>query len=303
MRYETREPQAGLWGFYSINKNKLLKEIEQAFTNKEQGPGELPQKRVNSVNVVSGIVPHAGYQYSGACASWFYKKLAENEPKIDTVVILGTNHSGFGDQITTTTHFNKWATPLGEVEIDLEFIEMVMKFYKTLSDDLLAHIREHSIEVQLPFLQYLYKDFRLVPIVVKEIGYEEAQLFAKALYEVVAKTNKKCVVIVSSDFTHHGLVYNYVLFTDQVGVKVKELDMMFIDRILHLDTQGFLKLIQKYNATVCGYGAIAIALEYAKLMNSKAELLKYYHSGNITGDEDIVVGYASIVFQKNRTCE
>ncbi|MEM1541526.1 MAG: AmmeMemoRadiSam system protein B [Ignisphaera sp.] len=300
MGYEVRDSQAGIWGFYPINKDKLIKEIEKAFVDRELGPGELPKRYINEVNVVGGVVPHAGYQYSGACASWFYKKLAENEPKIDTVIILGTNHSGFGGHITTTTYFSRWSTPLGDIEVDIELIKTLKENYKELTDDPLAHIREHSIEVQLPFLQYIYKDFRLVPIVVREIDYEEAQLFAKALYETIVKSNKRCIVIASSDFTHHGAIYNYILFTSNVGNKVRELDMMFIDRIINLDTKGFLELIQKYDATICGYGAIAIIIEYVKLLNGKAELLKYYHSGDVTSDEDIIVGYAAIVFQKER---
>ncbi|MEM4501821.1 MAG: AmmeMemoRadiSam system protein B [Ignisphaera sp.] len=300
MKYEVRDPQAGIWGFYPINKNKLIKEIEEAFINKELGPGDLPKRYINEVNIVGGIVPHAGYQYSGACASWFYKKLAENEPKIDTVIILGTNHSGFGGRITTTTYFSRWATPLGDIEVDIELIKILKENYKELTDDPLAHMREHSIEVQLPFLQYIYKDFKLVPIVVREIDYEEAQLFAKVLYETIIKSNKSCIVIASSDFTHHGAIYDYILFTSDISDKVRKLDMMFIDRIIDLDTKGFLELIQKYNATICGYGAIAITIEYVKLLNGKAKLLKYYHSGDVTGDEDVIVGYAAIAFQKER---
>lgn len=299
--YEIREPQAGIWGFYSINKNKLLNEIERAFMNKKLGPGELPKKhidRIDRINIMAGIVPHAGYQYSGACSSWFYKKLVENMSKIDVVVIIGTNHTGFGGNITTTTYFKKWATPLGEIEIDFEFIKMLKDFYNDLSDDPLAHTREHSVEVQLPFLQYLYEEFKLVPIVIKSLDHNEAKAFAEAIHEVATKINKRCLVLASSDFTHHGAIYDYVLFTEQTGVKVRELDMMFIEKIINLDTKSFLDLVQKYNATICGYGAIAIVMEYAKLTNCKAELLKYYNSSDVTGDEDIVVGYASIVFQK-----
>ncbi|MEM1644260.1 MAG: AmmeMemoRadiSam system protein B [Ignisphaera sp.] len=301
MNEEVREPQAGIWGFYSINKNMLLKEIERLFEDHIRGPGKLPQKGIEgSVETLAGIAPHAGYSYSGFCASWFYKKLAESLPKIDVAIILGTNHTGLGGILTTTTYFKKWATPLGEVEVDIELIEELKKAYTSLDDDVLAHLREHSVEVQLPFLQYIYTDFKIVPIVVKDVSYDIAYSFAKSLQDVVAKSKKKCIIIASSDFTHHGSVYGYIVFRDNVSENVRNLDMMFIEKILQLDTKGFLNLVRKYDATVCGYGAIAIVMEYAKLLNCKAELLKYYHSGDITGEEDIIVGYASIAFYRTR---
>lgn len=300
MRIEVREPQAGIWGFYPIHKDKLIREIEKAFLDMKRGPGALPQKGLRKeLEVVGGVAPHAGYSFSGACAGWFYKELAENMPSIDIAIIIGTNHTGFGGSITTTTYFSRWATPLGETEVDIDFLSELKRAYGSLDDDVLPHMREHSIEVQLPFLQYIYgAGFKIAPIVVKDIDFSEAKDLAKALHEVIVKTNKKSIVIASSDFTHHGSIYGYVVYTDNVSENVRRLDMMFINRILELDTKGFLDLIYKYNATVCGYGAIAIAMEYAKLANAKAKLLKYYHSGDVTGEEDIIVGYASIVFYR-----
>jgi len=294
-----REPQAAAWGFYSYNKNQLLKELESAFTNARFGPGSLPKKKQGEVIIIGGVVPHAGYSYSAYCAAWFYKELAENKQSVDTVILIGTNHTGFGKTITTTTYYASWATPLGLVDIDKEFINMLKNVYTGLDDDALAHTREHSLEVQLPFLQYIYENkFRIVPIVVKNVSYQEAKEFAKALKDVGEALKRDVVVIASSDFTHHGSIYDYVLFHVNISQNVRELDKKFIDAILDLDTRKFLKLIEDYNATVCGFGAIAIAMEYAKLVDGKAKLLKYYHSADVTGDEDIVVGYASIMFYK-----
>ncbi|MCC6015774.1 MAG: AmmeMemoRadiSam system protein B [Desulfurococcaceae archaeon] len=295
---ETREPQASIWGFYPINKDKLLKEIERMFRDSVRGPGALPTKSEGNLEIIAGIVPHAGYSYSGSCAAWFYKKLAENTPKIDLAIILGTNHTGFGGIITTTTYYKKWSTPLGEVEVDIDFIEKLKNRCRYVEDDVLAHMREHSVEVQIPFLQYLYQDFKIVPIVVKELGYNEASEFARILYKSVSQTMKRCVVIASSDFTHHGSIYGYTIFRENISENVRKLDLMFIEKIMQLDTKGFLNLIRRYDATVCGFGAIAIAMEYAKLHQCKAELLKYYHSGDVTGEEDIVVGYAAIAFYR-----
>jgi AmmeMemoRadiSam system protein B len=294
-----REPQAALWGFYSFRRDELLKELEQAFKNATFGPGALPEKRPPLIQIIGGVAPHAGYSYSGSCAAWLYKEIAENKPQVDTVILIGTNHTGFGGIITTTTYFSTWLTPLGRVEVDLEFIDHLKKEYRDLDDDALAHIREHSLEVQLPFLQFIYNEtFKIVPIVVKSLDYRQAEEFARALKNAVTLLGRDTVIIASSDFTHHGSIYGYVLFTSNISSNVKKLDMEFINAILELDTKKFLSLVRKYDATVCGAGAIAIAMEYAKLFGGKVKLLRYYNSAEVTGDEDIAVGYASILFYK-----
>lgn len=293
-----REPQAGAWNFYPLNKKQLINEIEKAFTDSKRGPGSLPRKNVVSERqIIGGVVPHAGYYFSAACAAWYYKELAEQVQKLDSIIILGTNHTGFGDRITTTSYYLKWATPLGTIDIDTEFIDKLKQLYPLLYDDALAHTREHSIEVQLPFLQYIYgSSFRLVPIVVRDITLEEARGFAEALRKATETLNRKIIIIASSDFTHHGSIYGYILFTTDVMNNVRELDYKFIEAVLELNTTKFLSLISKYESTICGYGAIAILMEYAKTFNSKTRLLKYYHSGDVTGEEDIIVGYAAIEF-------
>jgi len=294
-----REPQAALWGFYSFRRSELLKELEQAFKNTTFGPGALPEKKPPLIQIIGGIAPHAGYSYSGSCAAWLYKEIAENKPQVGTVILIGTNHTGFGGTITTTTHFSTWLTPLGRVEVDLELINYLKKEYRDLDDDALAHMREHSLEVQLPFLQFIYSEtFKIVPIVVKSLDYRQAEEFARALKNAITLLGRDTVIIASSDFTHHGSIYGYVLFTSNISSNVKKLDMEFINAILELDTKKFLSLIRKYDATVCGAGAIAIAMEYAKLFGGKVKLLRYYNSAEVTGDEDIVVGYASILFYK-----
>jgi len=298
---KVREPQAAIWGFYPLNRSALINEIKKCFMNSKLGPGSLPREehRVKFKEVLGGIAPHAGYMYSGSCAAWLYRELRENIDRIDSVIVIGTNHTGFGSNITTCSYYKKWATPLGEIEIDIQLISKLKELYPALGDEVLAHAREHSVEVQLPFLQFLYgNEFKLVPIVVKDIGYTEARDFAVALRKAIDYLKLKTVLIASSDFTHHGEFYGYVLFKENIVSKVRELDMKFINAIVELNTQEFLKLIKKYNATVCGYGAIAIAMEYTKLLNAKARLLKYYNSADVTGDEDMVVGYAAVEFYR-----
>jgi AmmeMemoRadiSam system protein B len=297
---EVREPQAGVWGFYPLDRGELLKTIESCFTDARFGPGRLPGRgEPRYAMVVGGVAPHAGYSYSGPCAAHLYLELAENPPKPETVVVMGTNHTGYGGIFTTTTRFRKWATPLGTVDVDLEFIRELIRTYPKVEDDYLAHLREHSVEVELPFLQYIYgNSFKLVPIVVKEVTERLAREMAEALRETAEKLGRTIVFIASSDFTHHGYMYDYVIFTSNIRENVAKLDRMIIDYILQLDTKGFLNTIYKYGATVCGYGAIATLIEYARMLGARAKLLKYYNSADVTGDESAVVGYASILFYK-----
>jgi len=298
MNVRTRVPQAALWGFYPRESSSLIKTIEKCFMDARFGPGRVPRiaSRTDEGAVIAGVVPHAGYEFSGPCAAWLYLELAERDPAVDTFVIIGTNHSGLGN-IVTTEFFEKWATPLGEVRVDIAFIKELKREYPALSDDHYVHLREHSIEVQLPFLQYIYKDFGLVPIVVSHVEYGDARDFAKVVLSTAQKLGRKIVVLASSDFTHHGPYYGYVVFKENIVENVRDLDMKFIEAILALDTKRFLNMVTRLGATICGYGAIAVAIEFAKLLNSRARLLKYYNSGEVTGDTDAVVGYASIAFE------
>ncbi len=297
---EVREPRAALWGFYPAEKNALIRMLEQSFKDPRFGPGRLPKPASRLDNkIVGGVVPHAGYTYSGACAAHFYLELAERNETPDTVVIVGTNHTGYGGIFTTTSRYKLWATPLGTVEADIEFIEELKRETQRVVEDPLAHLNEHSIEVQLPFLQYIYGNkFKLVPVVAKEATERAARDFAEAVHSVAERLGRRIVFLASSDFTHHGPMYNYVVFTENVRENVTKLDLKVIEQILELDTAGFLKTIVETGATVCGIGAIAALIEYAKIIGAKPRLLKYYNSGDVTGDEDAVVGYAAIVFEK-----
>ena len=292
---EVRAAQAALWGFYPIRRESLLNELRRCFEDKKWGPGGHPRGFIGEVKVIGGVAPHAGYTYSGPCAAHLYKVIGENVRDVDTVIVIGTNHSGLGGSITTTKRFI-WSTPLGEIDVDDEFIDELLRIHSVV-DEPLAHMEEHSVEVHLPFLQYvLGKDFKLVPLVVKELSIEILRGIAKAIREISEKLRRKVLLIASSDFTHHGPMYGYVLYTKDVALNVRKLDMSFINHILRLDTDAFIEEIKRYRASVCGPGAIAIVMEYVKDVGGKAKLLKYYNSAELTGEEDIAVGYASIVF-------
>jgi len=292
---EVRAAQAALWGFYPLKRDQLINELRRCFEDGVWGPGSLPRGYVGELKIIGGIAPHAGYSYSGPCAAHLYKVIGENVRDVNTVIVLGTSHTGLGGAITTTKRYI-WSTPLGDVDTDDEFINELLKI-NLVEEEPLAHLEEHSVEVQLPFLQFVLKSkFKLVPIVVRELNVSMLRSMAKAIKDINDKLQRNILLIASSDFTHHGSMYGYVLYTTAVAKKVRELDMLFINHILKLDTEGFIKSIREYGATVCGPGAIAILMEFVKSVGGKAKLLKYYNSAELTGQEDVAVGYASIVF-------
>jgi len=279
-------------GFYSFNKDFLIKQIESCFLD-SFGPGYIPRERKNNKKLIAGIVPHAGYEFSGPAAAFLYKELYENWD-FDTIVILGTNHTGLCSNYSMLVS-EDWETPLGIIKTDKEFGKRLIEEFEIYEEEE-CHIYEHSIEVQLPFLYYLFNgSFKLVPIVVSDLNIERIREFVKVLDKISRELNRKVFLISSSDFTHHGAGYGYVRFNEKISEKVKELDMKYIERIINLDSRGFLDLIYKENGTVCGVSPIIAFIEYTKLKGGKVELLKYYNSGEKTGEEDIVVGYASII--------
>ncbi len=291
-----RPPNAGIWGFYPVERELLVKTLERCFKDEVYGPGRLPGPR-RSGRAIGGIAPHAGYTYSGPCAAWLYLRLAEEAVDFDTVVVIGTNHTGYGGRLTTTTYYTKWTTPLGDVSIDSEFTGKLVE--AGVVDDHRAHEQEHSVEVQLPFLQYVFKNnWKLVPLVAQPMTPREAEAYASLLEKTASDLGRTPLYIVSSDFTHHGPMYGYVLYTVNPIEKVGELDAGFIESIEKLDLEEFYSLINRYKATVCGWPAIMILMSIARRRELGLKLLKYYNSGELTGDESVIVGYASIIATK-----
>ena len=255
--------------FYPGNKNDLEKEISRCF--EDVPAGERP--------VIGAVVPHAGYIYSGNTAAYVYSTL----PGADTFVLLGPNHTGYGSPVSVSGE--KWSTPLGEVGPDMEFIKALPK--RIIDTDETAHTYEHSIEVQLPFLQHRFSDFNIVPI---SMGMQEEETALDVGTEIagaIRKLNKKVVIIASSDFSHYKP--DKVARTD---------DAYFISSILEMDIAGFYKKLYERNASVCGYGPIAAMLTASKALGAKkGTLLKYSTSGDTTGDLAAVVGYAGIIVE------
>ncbi len=269
--------------FYPKNRDELIKQIEECFLSK-LGVGKLPERTFSEErSIVGAVVPHAGYIYSGYEASYVYYELSRQK-KPDTVILLGPNHHGLGSLIAVSSQ--DWETPLGVAKIDKELAE---RFYRNcsiidLNED--SHAYEHSIEVQLPFLQYIYGDFKFVPISMTLQDLDVAREVAECI--VKNSEDRDVVVLASSDFTHY-----------EDAEVAKRKDMLAIEKILNMDEKGFLKVVYENDISICGYGAIAVAIMASKMLGAKkARLLKYGNSGDVVGDYSSVVAYAAIVFEK-----
>jgi len=271
--------------FYAGDSKSLNIQIKNCFLHKI-GPGEIPLVNPNRENNIIGLVsPHAGYMYSGPVAANGFCKIAlDGEP--DTIIILGPNHRGFGEDISIMVE-GKWKTPLGELEINTDIAEDILKNSKTIKKDKKAHQYEHSIEVQLPFIQYIFgNNIKFVPICMTRQDINTDIEIAQSICSSVV--DKNILIIASSDFTHY-----------EPQEYAENVDKQAINAILEFNPQKLYDIIYQQRLTMCGPGPITAMLIACKTLGAKkAELLKYATSGDITGMYDQVVGYASIIIRK-----
>jgi AmmeMemoRadiSam system protein B len=271
--------------FYESSVESLRNQIDRCFLHKF-GPGSLPTVNEKGYcNLIGLISPHAGYMFSGPIAAHAYYALASN-CKPETVIILGPNHTGYGSAVSLVNN-GFWQTPLGNVEIDSEIANSIAKKSQIIDVDELAHRFEHSIEVQLPFLQYLYgSDFKFVPICFQLQDMTTILEIGKVLAEILL--TKKVVIIASSDMTHY-----------QPQKTATSKDLEALRAVEELKVKRFYSLLELRGITACGYGPIATMMAVTKELHGKeAKLLCYKTSGDITGDYSSVVGYAAMSFKK-----
>ena len=201
-------------------------------------------------------------------------------------MIIGPNHTGAGAPISVS--FDDWKTPLGEVKCDTGLADAIVKAGKIARRDELAHFSEHSTEVQVPFLQLVAPDARMVGICMGWQDCDSAVDLGKALFAAVKKAKGNAIVVASSDFTHY-----------EPAESARQKDMPAIERLLALDEKGFEDMVDSRSLSICGHGPIAAAMHYAKLAGAKkCELLKYTNSGEATGDAGSVVSYASLAISR-----
>jgi AmmeMemoRadiSam system protein B len=272
--------------FYEGNAEALRAQISACFLH-TLGPKKIPQTNfhIHPRRIVGLICPHAGYMYSGPVAAHAFNELAQ-DGKPDTVVLLGPNHTGYGSALALMRE-GVWRTPLGDVEIDGALADAILNETKIIDVDETAHKYEHSLEVQLPFLQFLYGNaFKIVPICFLMQDYDSAVEVGRALVEALDATNS--VVIASSDMTHY-----------EPANVAAEKDHLALKAVINMDAKSFYQTVEAQNITACGYAPITSLITYAQGICAKeAKLLSYHNSGDITGDNSSVVGYAAVSFKK-----
>jgi AmmeMemoRadiSam system protein B len=263
--------------FYPGTKSELTEQINSLYLAEKDKINISYSKE----NIIGGVIPHAGYMFSGYEAIHFFEVIKHTEKRFDTIIILNPNHSGMGEPVALdTNHF--WETPLGNVEIDIEFSQKL-----DIAESEPAHTYEHSGEVMLPFLLYfLDKPFKIVPISITNQNYEVSKQLANDIYKANQDLKKDILLIASSDFSHY--------VSPEEGARKDEL---VLNEILNFNTEEVHVVILKNNISVCGYGPIMTVMEYSKLVSGspKAEILRKGHSGEVLHSNE-VVDYVTILF-------
>jgi len=263
--------------FYYLDGGMLKEQVEECINKKAK------KEEVSGI-----VVPHAGFMYSGKVAGAVYSEIQMP----DTFVILGPNHTGFGKDFSLMTS-GIWKMPFGDVKIDSDLAESIFKHSKFLETDFTAHQHEHSIEVQLPFMQYYSDRFQIVPIAVMHYPATENFLercidTGNAIAEAIKKTKEKVVVVASTDFTHY-----------ESQKTANENDRRALDAILALDAKKLFQEVNERDISMCGYGPVAVAIAACKKLGcNKTKLVKYATSGDVTGDYQQVVGYGGVSIKK-----
>jgi hypothetical protein len=282
--------------FYDGRKEELAAAIKRCFLH-PLGPGELPAANADGPGLIGALVsPHAGYMYSGPAAAHGYRALAgDGIPQ--TVVILGPSHYNL-DRRAAVSLADTWRTPLGDAAVDIAFGQELIEASPLLEEDEQSHRDEHSLEVQVPFLQFAYGERmpKILPICLRShpMGNTEALIAdAQAVGETIARTAgaRRVVVVASTDFSH------------QVPQEVAQRqDRLALGAIEAMDPAGLLETVRRHRISMCGPVPVAVAL-FACLVRGEreVELLTYYTSGDIIGDGRAVVGYASAIVRRRES--
>ncbi|MBC7081699.1 MAG: MEMO1 family protein [Thermoplasmatales archaeon] len=265
--------------FYEKDKDLLINEIKNCFL---KGPGEIPQAKRGRGKIKGVVVPHAGYIYSGYVAAYVYNAIAKDGFP-DKFIIMGPNHYGYGSPVAIATK-GAWLTPLGKVFIHENAKNLAKGI---ISEDEIAHKYEHSIEVQIPFLQFL-GEFKFIPICFGMQNYETSREVGEIISE------EDALIIASSDFSH----VSFSKFPSKEDIdEVRKIDKIAIDEILRIDAKRLVEKVEENDITMCGYGAVAAMLEAVKRRGAKnARLLKYATSYDVEPGT-YCVGYSAIVIE------
>ncbi len=257
--------------FYSADPIKLVNDIK-TYTN-------ISLEKESVLGVIS---PHAGFIYSGKVAGSVYSSI--KIPK--TIILIGPNHTGEGPDASIMTQ-GFWQSPFGSVEIDNNLAEILADNEPFFRKDSKAHIKEHSLETQLPFLQFFQKNIKIVPICLKRIGFDQSTKIGQAIADSIKKYGEEVLTVASSDMSHFESHDNTV-----------KKDRKAIDCILNLDPKGLYETVREKQITMCGvHPAVSMLTACSRMGSKKADLINYKTSGEVNGDMNRVVGYAGITIK------
>ncbi len=269
---------AGTW--YSADAKKLRAELDGYLANVKQDRLE---------NVMAVLLPHAGYRFSGQVAAYGVEPLKDRSFK--RVVVLGPSHQVAMSSVVSIPDVTHLKTPLGSQELDREFISKLWK-HPEFQSRMQVHADEHSVQIEIPLLQRVLGDFKLVPIVVGQLDARSTQNIADVLLQHI---DSDTLIVVSSDFTHYGQNFGYVPFKDNIQENLRTLDLGAFKTIEQKDLPGFMDYVDSTGATICGRGPIGILLAMLP-DNAQVHLLNYDTSGNLTGNWSHCVSYISAAF-------
>ncbi len=272
MRRETVRLPVVSGSFYPGNKAALTDELKRLL--------DLKAERKKVLGLMS---PHAGYAYSGRVMGSVFARIDVPE----TVVILAPNHTGLGSPFSIWPE-GYWSTPLGDVPTDEELVQEIIASCDLVKKNREAHVREHSAEVILPFLQYLNSQVKIAVIVIRSKSYEDLMVFGKSLGAVLLNLRKDSLVVASSDMSH---------YENQQSANRK--DRVAISEIVALREAALYRVVREHNITMCGVDPVVSMLICSKEREAtKAELIRYETSGVVSGDYDHVVGYAGVIVER-----
>lgn len=256
----------------------------------------MRRAEVQERDLLGGVVPHAGYIYCGQTQAHVYASMMEG---LSTFVILGPLHSAMSTSEAIMTS-GMWKTPMGNCRIDSELANSVLDNSDFLEDDYNAHNQEHSIEVQLPWLQHKFGSVNIVPIGMADHTLEKARDIGNAIRAAREEVDEKFMVLASSDFTHFGTSYGYTPVSGGTGKildYVEKVDREAAEGIENLSPETFMDVIEKYGTTICGAGPIASMLYSLQDRAEGGELLDYSTSYEVSNDQNAIVGYCGIIVE------
>ncbi len=255
--------------FYPGSSSELSKEVQKYVTH-----SAVKEKAIGIVS------PHAGLIYSGAVAGALYSKIESPA----TFILIGPNHTGIGKTVSIMSA-GEWILPTGSLKIDASLAKKISGCSKIIEEDPSAHLLEHSIEVQLPFILHLFPDTGIVPITMMTDSLDFCRLVGEAVADAVQETEYPVTIVASSDMSHYE--------EDSIArVKDKEA----IDRIINMDPEGLFKTVTSKRISMCGFVPVTAMLYAARKLGAKDSLLiKYMTSGDVSGNLGSVVGYAGVL--------